>query len=311
MKKFDLTDHGKPVTCSNSIGRQAVPEAPALPIYQARQEQSWAWTDVSRDVYEFVESKFRRIVYASTGAAPEAPACSHVWNDFGQLGGRNVSWCPRCDTLAWTGKEPASATQQAGAAFENPGHKDCYCGGWTDDTGDYHNLECPELATPAATTASASDERCACGSHSAEVCARAGLCGPGFKMGWGAVDYGRAAPSQEAAPLPKQGEAHALAVAANFDVQYDAPRGVHHYHGVIENIESLIERAAQAPHAGADAERLDFMDGPDFVSLHQYISHDKMFIEVQRENPDGNYRGDTAREAIDAAMSAATNQEPK
>lgn len=44
-------------------------------------------------------------------AAPEAPTCTHVWNDFGQLGGRNVSWCPRCDTLAWTGKEPEPATQ--------------------------------------------------------------------------------------------------------------------------------------------------------------------------------------------------------
>ena len=41
---------------------------------------------------------------ASTGL--EADHCAHVWNDFGQLGGRNVSWCPRCDTLAWTGKEP-------------------------------------------------------------------------------------------------------------------------------------------------------------------------------------------------------------
>lgn len=41
--------------------------------------------------------------------APTVPAthCAHVWNDFGQLGGRNVSWCPRCDVLAWTGKEPA------------------------------------------------------------------------------------------------------------------------------------------------------------------------------------------------------------
>lgn len=37
--------------------------------------------------------------------APDS-SCSHVWNDFGQLGGRNVAWCPRCDVLAWTGKEP-------------------------------------------------------------------------------------------------------------------------------------------------------------------------------------------------------------
>lgn len=54
----------------------------------------------------------------SQQAAPEAPACAHVWNDFGQLGGRNVSWCPRCDTLAWTGKEPAPDAQQAGAAVD-------------------------------------------------------------------------------------------------------------------------------------------------------------------------------------------------
>jgi hypothetical protein len=51
----------------------------------------------------------------------------------------------------------------------------------------------PDSAAQPDTTASASGERCACGSHSAEVCARAGLCGPGFKMGWGAVDYSRAA----------------------------------------------------------------------------------------------------------------------
>lgn len=37
-------------------------------------------------------------------AAPEH--CTHSWHDFGQLGGRNVTWCPRCDTLAWAGKEP-------------------------------------------------------------------------------------------------------------------------------------------------------------------------------------------------------------
>ena len=41
--------------------------------------------------------------------------CSHAWNDFGQLGGRNASWCPRCDTLAWTGKEPALAQRASSA----------------------------------------------------------------------------------------------------------------------------------------------------------------------------------------------------
>lgn len=45
-------------------------------------------------------------------AQPVEPvACprGHVWHDFGQLGGRNVSWCPRCDTLAFTGQEPPAA----------------------------------------------------------------------------------------------------------------------------------------------------------------------------------------------------------
>jgi len=54
---------------------------------------------------------------ASAGQAGQV-ACSHVWNDFGQLGGRNVSWCPRCDTLAWTGKEPAEGAGQAGQMRE-------------------------------------------------------------------------------------------------------------------------------------------------------------------------------------------------
>jgi hypothetical protein len=50
----------------------------------------------------------------------------------------------------------------------------------------------------------------------------------------------------ELPPLPKQGDAHALAVAAKFDVLYDNGKGVHHYHGFIENVEDLIERAAIA-----------------------------------------------------------------
>jgi hypothetical protein len=79
-----------------------------------------------------------------------APDCVHVWNDFGQLGGRNVSWCPRCDTLAWTGKEPA--TQQAvshmdGAAVEMPGM-------W--EPADVSGGETDMPAAPSATTASAS-----------------------------------------------------------------------------------------------------------------------------------------------------------
>jgi hypothetical protein len=56
---------------------------------------------------------------------------------------------------------PQAASQHIGATFENPGHKDCYCGGWTDDTGDFHNLGCPEPASQAATTASAITEQSA------------------------------------------------------------------------------------------------------------------------------------------------------
>ena len=47
-------------------------------------------------------------------------ACSHVWNDFGQLGGRNVSWCPRCDTLAWTGKEPTERAAAPADPLDTP-----------------------------------------------------------------------------------------------------------------------------------------------------------------------------------------------
>lgn len=40
----------------------------------------------------------------------------HDWHDFGSLGGRKVSWCPRCDTLAYTGREPPSGAPTAPAA---------------------------------------------------------------------------------------------------------------------------------------------------------------------------------------------------
>lgn len=70
-------------------------------------------------------------------AALEASTCAHVWNDFGQLGGRKVSWCPRCDTLAWTGKEPTPAPQQAAVTL-----KPIEAPGWGE--------------SPAATTASVS-----------------------------------------------------------------------------------------------------------------------------------------------------------
>ena len=42
----------------------------------------------------------------------------HNWHDFGSLGGRNVSWCPRCDTLAWTGHEPSSRARESAPAQE-------------------------------------------------------------------------------------------------------------------------------------------------------------------------------------------------
>jgi hypothetical protein len=43
-------------------------------------------------------------------------SCAHSWRDFGQLGGRNVVWCSKCDLLAWTGKEPDTTRPAAGAA---------------------------------------------------------------------------------------------------------------------------------------------------------------------------------------------------
>lgn len=47
------------------------------------------------------------------------------------------------------------ATAGTTAPVEAPGHKDCYCGGWTDDTGDYHQQGCPEI--DAGTTAAPSE----------------------------------------------------------------------------------------------------------------------------------------------------------
>lgn len=66
--------HKRRVTCKACAQQaEAAPVASAEPIYQARQEQSWAWTDVSRDVWEFVEPARRRVVYSTAQAAP-APA---------------------------------------------------------------------------------------------------------------------------------------------------------------------------------------------------------------------------------------------
>lgn len=57
----------------------------------------------------------------STAAEPACPR-GHSWNDFGQLGGRNVSWCPRCDALAFTGQEPDSDVKASPSAVAgNPG----------------------------------------------------------------------------------------------------------------------------------------------------------------------------------------------
>jgi hypothetical protein len=89
-----------------------------------RVEHGWKWCTGS--TFPRPGGDWTGELIAPEAASATDAACSHVWNDYGQLGGRNVSWCPRCDTLAWTGKEPtatpAQATPEGGqderAAFE-------------------------------------------------------------------------------------------------------------------------------------------------------------------------------------------------
>jgi hypothetical protein len=50
-----------------------------------------------------------RAMLAATPAAVQP--CAHSWHDFGSLGGRNVSWCGKCDALAFTGNESAAVQQ--------------------------------------------------------------------------------------------------------------------------------------------------------------------------------------------------------
>lgn len=78
------------------------------------------WSQSMEDLLTAIDAEIDKRVEdrVTRQAAPEAPTCAHVWNDFGQLGGRNVSWCPRCDTLAWTGREPGAAPAQAGDALD-------------------------------------------------------------------------------------------------------------------------------------------------------------------------------------------------
>jgi hypothetical protein len=77
--------------------------------------------------------------------------------------------------------------------------------------------------------------------------------------------------------------------------------------GVIWRVMEHLAGATSAADA-MDAQRLDFMDGHAFVSLHQCISDGHLFIEVECE-PEGKFRGETVRAAIDSAMAASRNVE--
>lgn len=81
----------------------------------------WQTTDTG-DIEDDLMA-FARAVLTAAGEQPalEPVACprGHVWNDFGQLAGRNVSWCQRCQALVWTGEESTyPAAPPPGPALE-------------------------------------------------------------------------------------------------------------------------------------------------------------------------------------------------
>lgn len=96
-------------------------------VYQARTEQSWAWTDVSRDVYHFVEPKFRRTLYAApvahlSGTTPNTEAPSDEQKRREAENGRFHQWWESSGhaadpTYTLTMENCAHATWQARAAL--------------------------------------------------------------------------------------------------------------------------------------------------------------------------------------------------
>lgn len=205
--------------------------------------------------------------------------------------------------------DAAPAAQQAGAAVEQDrralelanaaliaSEPKFQPQGWARHEAAINATGCA-LHKPAATTASASD-----GAIYEAVSRRADPEGHAEVMTKIDEVLGRApAPSRDAAPL-KQRDAHLMAVASKFDVQYDKTRGVHHYHGFIENIEALIDRgvtfaqqgASPASNAGEDtardAARYRWLRacGPEFENLS--------ILDA---------RGAVIPEALDAAIDAA------
>lgn len=88
-----------------------------VPLPKRSNEHQSGFVDAKQAILQALRSAGFDAPVANAG---QAQGCAHVWNDFGQLGGRNVSWCPRCDILAWTGEEPQAAqpAEDERAAFE-------------------------------------------------------------------------------------------------------------------------------------------------------------------------------------------------
>jgi hypothetical protein len=124
------------------------------------------------------------------------------------------------------------------------------------------------------------------------------------KRPFGVVDPRAACRAGLRAALAQQGAAPGRLIVQRYTNDGEGnmlenPEGVWCYY------QDAVAQQGAAQAAEGDADLLNFMDGPDFVSLHQYVSSDKLFIEVQRENPDSNHRADTARAALAAAIAAA------
>lgn len=289
------------------LARQAAPEAPTLPIYQWRQKPVGsyqpAWYDATKEeAYARVDDYYEaRTVYASTGAATEAPATQqHIERDWIEdAPHENGNYQCKCSTCGntfigykrrITCKACAAATQQAGAAKLDLTNY--------SQAVNYANSTATTVIPPAATTASASEcSKC----HGSESVSN--------PAGWQLERIpcpectDRApAPGQEAAPLtvprtyggfrgwfyvmnlraPTEQEIFDAGMRAGRDIQWP-------------------DRAAQAAHAGADTEQPLYSTRMDAARYR--------FLEEQCRT--GTYRGIISRKAIDAAMSAATNLEPK
>jgi putative hemolysin len=274
--------------------KNSVAQPSAAPIYQARTGQSLAWTDVSHDVYEFVEPQYRRIVYAAPTSDQQAGAVAAAW-----------AYCPEC------GSEEIR--------YEEGGHKQCaicHQEWWTDvdysDVVRKHLHEWKYGAAPAAIEQA--------GAQPAE----SGVVGWQNRMAPDQIVEGKNPPDASdkwvALVYAEQAGAQPVAWPTNDEVYAEVRRqrgslpgyvSTNAVNDVMAAVRSL--RAAPTPATDQDAALLDALEAHPSWELSQDTDPEELGWLVHKVVGSPNDRewreigkGRTPREAIRAAIQAAT-----